>query len=92
VLPKLRNRVGQRPGGEGNGMGSDEVRHSAARVQQIGDDIRRLAEQSRTTGEAEEVDRVRKSATALDEAAEALRRHAVAIELQPIGVGLGGDR
>jgi hypothetical protein len=88
-------------------MGSDEVRHSAARVQQIGDDVRRLAEQSRTAGDAdwrstaaasfrrrlaEEVDRVRKSATALDEAAEALHRHAVAIDLQPIGVGLGGDR
>lgn len=83
-------------------MGSDEVRRSAARVQLIGDDVRRLADQAlaaaavhwRSTAAtgfrhrlAEEVNRVRASATALEAAAEALVRHAGALDASRPGGG-----
>lgn len=76
-------------------MGSDEVRRSAARIQQIGDDVRRLADRTLTTGAVqwqstaaarfrrhlgEEVVRVRAVAADLDGAAEALLRHAIAVD------------
>lgn len=86
-------------------MGSDEVRRSAARIQQIGDDVRQLAEQTLVAGNAqwrsvaaagfrhrlaEEVTRVRAIATGLDGAAEALLRHAGAVD--GARFDLGGPR
>jgi|tagenome__1003787_1003787.scaffolds.fasta_scaffold17045300_1 hypothetical protein len=88
-------------------MGSDEARRSAARVQQIGDEVRRLADRALGAGAAqwqstaaaafharlvEQVARVRAVAAELDGAAEALRRHAVALEEAPVRNGLGGFR
>jgi hypothetical protein len=76
-------------------MGSHEVRRAAARVQQLGDDVRRLADQALGAGAvhwrstaaagfrerlAEEAGRVRFAANRLDAAAEALRRHAACLE------------
>lgn len=76
-------------------MASDDVRHAAARVRQIGDDVRLLAGQVlacegvrwRSTAAAgfrrrlaEEAARVRAVAAALDDAAEALLRHATAVD------------
>lgn len=76
-------------------MGSDEVRRTAARVQQIGDDVRLLADRTLHAGSAhwrstaaagfrhrlaEEVSRVRAVAAELDGAAEALLHHASAID------------
>ena len=86
-------------------MGSDEVRRSAARVQQIGDDVRRLADRTLGAGAgqwrstaaasfrqrlAEEVARVRAVATELDRAADALLRHAGAVE--SVSARFGGPR
>jgi len=76
-------------------MGSDEVRRLAVRVQQIGDDVRRLADQTLAAGTAawrstaaasfrhrlaEEATRIRVVAAELDGAADALQRHAVAVD------------
>ena len=76
-------------------MGSEDVRRSAARVQQIGDDVRRLAHQTGTASAvhwyspaalgfrqrlAEQEIRIRAVARELDGAAEALLRHAVAVD------------
>lgn len=88
-------------------MGSDEVRRSAARVRQIGDDVRQLADRAgaaaagqwRSTAAAtfrqrlaEETARVRAIAAELDDAAEALLRHAAAIDGVPARCDLGGAR
>jgi hypothetical protein len=83
------------PEGRGVEMGSDEVRDSAARIQQIGDDVRRLADRTLAASAGqwrspaatrfhrclvEEVARIRAVAADLDGAAEALLRHAVAVD------------
>jgi len=84
-------------------MRSDEVRRSAARIQQIGDDVRLLADRTRAAGNGqwrstaaagfrrrltEEVARVGAVATELDGAVEALLRHAVAVDSgRPTEVG-----
>ena len=88
-------------------MGSDEVRRLAARVQQIGDDVRRAADgmlsadtvQWRSTAAAgfrqrlaEQVTRIRAAAAELDAAAEALQRHAVAIDGVLARLDLGGSQ
>jgi hypothetical protein len=82
-------------GGKENGMRSDEVRRSAQRVQLIGTDVRRLSDQAlamtatpwRSTAAAhfrrrlcEEADRVRAVAVGLDDAADSLFRHALAVD------------
>jgi hypothetical protein len=76
-------------------MGSEEVRRSAARIQEIGDDVRQLAHQALISGAAQwrstaavsfrhrltdEVARIRAAAADLDGAAEALLRHAAAVD------------
>jgi hypothetical protein len=76
-------------------MGSEDVRRSAARVRQIGDDVRRLAHQTGAASAvhwyspaamgfrqrlAEQETRIRAVALELDGAAEALLRHAVAVD------------
>jgi len=76
-------------------MGSEHVRRSAARVQQIGDEVRRLADRTGAVGGLdwrstaadgfrhrllEEVARLRAVAAGVDAAADALWRHALAIE------------
>jgi hypothetical protein len=95
-------------------MGASEVRRAAARIQEIGDDVRRLADQvlcARAAGWrstaaalfrqrlAEEAARVRAAAGHVDDAAEALRRHAIAVDelerqLGGAGriIGIGGER
>jgi hypothetical protein len=88
-------------------MGSDEVRRSAARVQQIGDDVRRLADRTLAAGAGQwrstaaasfrhrlvdEVVRVRAVAAELDGAAEALLRHAAAVDGLPAWSDRGGAR
>jgi hypothetical protein len=79
----------------GFGMSSDDVRRVAARVQGIGDDVRRLAQEALAAGGvrwqsvaadgfrcrlAQERARLRATVAALDGAAEALTRHAVALD------------
>ena len=86
-------------------MGAEEVRRVAARVRQIGDDVRRLADQTsaapadqwRSTAAegfrrrlAEEAGRVRSVAVKLDDASDALFQHAFAIE-SAFRVGIFGD-
>jgi len=86
-------------------MGSHEVLRAAARVQQMSDDVRRLADQTLGAGAirwrsvaaagfrkrlSEEAIRVRSAAAHLDDAAAALRRHAGAIEPVQGPLGLGG--
>jgi len=86
-------------------MGADEVRRVAARVRQIGDDVRRLADQTsavrsdqwRSTAAegfrrrlVEEAGRVRSVAVKLDDASDALFQHAFAIE-SAFRVGIFGD-
>jgi len=88
-------------------MGSDEVRRSAARIQQIGDDVRRLADRTLTAGAAQwrstaaagfrhrlidEVARIRAVAAELDRAAEALLRHAGALDRMIARFDFGGSR
>ena len=89
-------------------MGSDdEVRRAAVRIQQLGDDVRRLADRTLAAGAVrwrstaasafrkrlgEEAARLRHTATHLDDAAADLRRHASAIESKPGWFGLGGGR
>ena len=85
-------------------MGSEEVRRSAALIQQLGDEVRRLAERTLAATEvqwqstaaqgfrqrvADEVVRVRAVAGDLDGTAEALWRHAGALDG---GLDLGGVR
>ena len=85
-------------------MGSDEVRRSAALIQQQGDEVRRLADRTLAAAEVQwqstaaqcfrqrlvdEVNRVRAVAGDLEGAAEALRRHAGALDG---GLDLGGAR
>ncbi len=86
-------------------MGSDEVRRTAARVQQIGNEVRRLADQALAAAAvqwqstaaagfrarlAEETTRIRAVAADLDGAAEALLRHAVAVDGAFARFDLGG--
>jgi hypothetical protein len=98
-------------------MGSEEVRRSAALIRQLGDEVRRLADRTLAAAEvqwqstaalgfrqrlADELVRVRAAAGDLDGAAEALSRHAGALDgghdpgrldpggLDPGGLGLGG--
>lgn len=90
-------------------MGSDDVRRAAVRVQLLADDVRRLADrmlsaatvQWRSSAAAEFRERltaeaagIRSAGNHLDQAAEALRHHAVAIDTLTLGnwFGLGGDR
>jgi hypothetical protein len=88
-------------------MGSDEVRRLAVRVQQIGDDVRRLADQTLAAGTAawrsaaaasfrhrlaEEATRIRAVAADLDRAAEALQHHAVAVDGSFARIDRGGWR
>jgi hypothetical protein len=75
---------------------ADDVRRAALRVQGLGDDVRLLADRAQAcgvvgwrSGSAEEfrqrlddqVARMRLAAVRLDEAAAALRRHAVMLDL-----------
>jgi hypothetical protein len=88
-------------------MAADEVRAAAARVQSVGDDVRRLADRTLDAGGvdwrstaaggfrqrlAEESARVRSAAGGLDRAAEALRRHAAAVDAVWSVLGRGGHR
>jgi hypothetical protein len=88
-------------------MGSDEVRRWAVQIQQIGDDVRRSADRTLTADAirwrstaaasfrrrlAEETARVRFVAVELDRAAEALLRHAVAVDGALGGFDNGGSR
>jgi hypothetical protein len=88
-------------------MGSDDVRRAAARVQQMADDVRGLADRALGAGSvqwrstaatefrerlAEQAARGRSSAAVLDHAAEALRHHALAVDGFGHWFGLGGDR
>jgi hypothetical protein len=85
-------------------MGSDDVRAAAARVERLGDEVRRLADRAlgvgaldwRSTAAAgfrdrlrDEAGRVRAAAARLDEAAEALRGHAVAVDEVAGWLGFG---
>ena len=88
-------------------MGSEEVRRSAALIQQLGNEVRRLADRTLAAAEmqwqstaalsfrqrlADEGARVRLVAGALDGAAEALRRHAGALDgVLDGGFGLSGQ-
>jgi hypothetical protein len=88
-------------------MGSDEVRRAAAQAQRLGDDVRRSADRLLSAGAVEwrstaatgfrhrlraEAARIRSAATHLDGAAEALHRHAVAVDRMDALFRLGGGR
>ena len=88
-------------------MAADEVHRIAARVQGLGDDVRRLADRTQATGAvawrstaaaelrrrlAAEVARMRFAASALDQATCSLRRHAAAVDEVCAGLRLGGPR
>jgi uncharacterized small protein (DUF1192 family) len=88
-------------------MGTDDVRRSAARVRQIGEEVGRLAEELLAVGTtpwrsaaaevfrrrlAEEIQRVQAAVGGLNGAAEALFRHARAIESGSGEAVFGGRR
>ena len=88
-------------------MGTDDVRRIALRVKQIGDEVGRLADQLLGVGAtpwrssaaevfrrrlAEEIQRVQAAVEGLNDAAEALFRHARAIESGSGEAVFGGRR
>jgi hypothetical protein len=88
-------------------MTSEQVRREAARVEGLGDDVRRIADRTQNAGAvqwqstaangfrrrlAEEAGKMRSAASRLDQAAESLRRHAVAVDEVRGDPGFGGPR